>query len=235
MNEEVLRRSPLHEVLHASGACFEARSGWLMPTSMVSTEEDAVVTLTISDESAHGKLLLEGDLAAGVISTVMHIQAPMVGYSVPYKGGRVYSLRPDLFFVATMPGLESELMEPLRTTAAGEGELVTVTDVTAGQSQIRVTGNACRELLPRLCGLDFGEAAFPDGCAKTSSLAKTTQLILRSDSGGVLSFLILGGRSLAAYIWDMMVRAGQEWNIKPVVAVVDNRTSNLATGSRETV
>ncbi len=217
MSEEALRRSPLHEVMQAAGVSFEARSGWLVPTSIVSAADDAVPVLTIADESAHGKLLLEGKGAADVIPAALRVPAPLLGLSAPCEDGRVYSLRPDLFFVATLPGTEPELVERLRTTAAGEGGLVTVTDVTAGRAQIRVTGSVCRQLLPKLCALDFGEAAFPDGCAKTSSLARTTQLILRSDRGGILSFLILGGRSVAAYVWDTMVQAGREWGITPVV------------------
>lgn len=218
MREEALRRSPLHEVLQAAGAGFESRYGWLMPTSIVSAADDYVPTITIADESVHGKLFLEGEGAADVIPTALRVRAPLLGHSESCDDGRVYSLRPDLFFVATLPGIEPELVERLRTITAGEGGLVTVTDVTAGRSQIRVTGSACRELLPKLCALDFGESAFRDGCAKTSSLARTTQLILRSDRGGILSFLILGGRSLAAYVWDTMVQAGREWGVTPVVS-----------------
>ena len=217
MREEALRRSPLHEVLQAAGAGFEARSGWLVPRSLVSAVDDAVQALTIADESTRGKLVVEGERAAGVISTALRVQAPLLGLSAPYEDGRAYSLRPDFFFVATPPGLEVELVERLRAVAASEGGFVTVTDVTAGRAQIRVTGSVCRQLLPKLCGLDFAETAFADGCGKISGLAKTTQLILRCDCDGVLSFSIVGGRSLGAYVWETILQAGREWEIAPVV------------------
>ena len=212
-----MRRSPLHEAMQSAGAGFEARSGWWLPTSLVSAAGAVVPTLTIADESAHGKLLLEGDRAASVIFTAIGVPAPSTGLSVACEEGRVYALRPDLFFVATSPGMETELVDRVRAAAADAGGLAIVTDVTSGRAHIRVTGSVCRQLLPKLCGLDFGEHSFRDGCAKISSLAKTTQLILRCDRDGVLSFSIVGGRSLGAYVWDMMLQAGREWGITPVV------------------
>lgn len=217
MREEALRRSPLHEVLQSAGVGFQARSGWLVPTSLVSADDDAAPRLTIADESSRGKLLVEGERSAGVISTALRVQAPILGLSVPCEDGRVYSLRPDFFFVATSPGKEVEVAERLRAVAANDGEFATVTDVTAGRAQIRVIGSLCRQLLPKLCGLDFGETAFADGCGKISGLAKTTQLILRCDWNGVLSFSIVGGRSLGAYVWETILQAGREWDIAPVV------------------
>jgi sarcosine oxidase subunit alpha len=80
-----------------------------------------------------------------------------------------------------------------------------------------LSGSECRQLLPKVCALDFGEKPFPDGCGKISSLARTTQLILRCDHDGILSFRIVGGRSLGAYVWKTMLQAGREWSIAPVV------------------
>ena len=212
-----MRRSPLHEAMQAAGAGFEARSGWWLPTSLVSAAGAAVPILTIADESAHGKLLLEGDRAASVVFTTIGVPAPSIGLSVACEYGRVYALRPDLFFVATSPGKETKLVDRVSAVTADVDGLTVVTDVTSGRAQIRVTGSVCRQLLPKLCGLDFGDHSFQDGCAKISGFAKTTQLILRCDRDGVLSFSIVGGRSLGAYVWEMMMQAGREWGITPVV------------------
>ncbi|MDP6793529.1 MAG: sarcosine oxidase subunit gamma family protein, partial [Anaerolineales bacterium] len=159
----------------------------------------------------------EGDRSSRLIFTAIGVHAPSIGQSVACEEGRVYALRPDLFFVATAPGVETELVDRVRAVDADAGGLAIVTDVTSGRAQIRVTGSLCRQLLPKLCGLDFGENSFMDGCAKTSSLAKTTQLILRCDRDGILSFGIVGGRSLGAYLWEMMLQAGREWGITPVI------------------
>ncbi len=220
MTEEALRRSPLHEVLQAAGAGFEIRCGWWVPTSLVSAADDAVTVLTIVDESMHGKLLLEGERASAVIAAALGAQPPAVGMSVPIEGGRMYALRPDFLFASTPPGAEVELAERLRAGAAdpksGDGPF-TVSDVSAGRAQVRVSGSESRQLLSKLCGLDLSGAAFPDGCAQISSLAKTTQLILRCDRDGVLSFRIIGGRSLGAYLWETVLQAGSEWGISPAV------------------
>ena len=219
--KEALRRSPLHNTLQDVGTGLEVRSGWLVATGLVSATDAAVPMLTIADESAHGKLLLEGENASDVIATAMHLHPPSVGLSVPYRTGRVYSLRPDLFFMSTLPTIDSEWVKQLRATAARNEGLVTMTDMTDGRSQIRVTGKVCRQFLAKLCARDFGDFSFPDGSARTTSLARTTQLILRSDQHDQLSFVVVGGRSLGAYVWDTMVQAGHEWTITPTMCESD--------------
>lgn len=216
-----MRRSPLHDLLQAAGAVFEVRSGWFVATSIGTKADDAVSVLTIADESAHGKLMVEGDGAANMISTALQVHAPTVGLSSRSEAGQVYSLRRNLFFIATSPGLETGLVERLRATDVVQSGLVTITDVTAGRAQIRITGSVCRLFLPKLSALDFTETSFPDGSAQISSLARTTQLIVRADQGGALSFLVVGGRSLGAYMWGIMLQAGREWGITPVLSADD--------------
>jgi heterotetrameric sarcosine oxidase gamma subunit len=103
----------------------------------------------------------------------------------------------------------------LTNQAADHPDLITVTDVTHGNAELWLIGPNSAELLSRLCGLDFHDSQFPNGTAKQSSLAKTTQLIIRRDLGDVPTYALIGGRSLAAYLWQTILEAGQDWGIQP--------------------
>ena len=71
-------------------------------------------------------------------------------------------------------------------------------------------------LLSKMCGLDFHPAEFPNGTAKQSSFAKTTQLIIRSDLNDVPAYYIIGARSLGDYLWKVIIEAGREWDLIPI-------------------
>ena len=88
--------------------------------------------------------------------------------------------------------------------------------VTHGQADLVLIGPFSMDLLSRLCGLDFHSKHFPNLTAKQSSVAKTRQLILRRDLGEHLAFSLIGARSLADYLWQMIFEAGQDLNIAPV-------------------
>ena len=56
----------------------------------------------------------------------------------------------------------------------------------------------------------------PNETAKQSSLAKTTQLIIRRDIGELPAFSIIGAQSLGPYVWDTMIEAGREFGLVPI-------------------
>jgi sarcosine oxidase gamma subunit len=76
------------------------------------------------------------------------------------------------------------------------------------------------ELLGRLCALDFHPGQFPDSSARQTSVAKTTQLIIRDDldDGRVLSYSVVGARSLGAYLWEAILDSGRDLDIRPLGA-----------------
>ena len=87
--------------------------------------------------------------------------------------------------------------------------MVTVTDVTHGRAQLRLSGARAAELLSRLCALDFHPDHFPDGAARQTSVAKTTQLVIRDDVDGGLSYSLIGARSLGGYLWRTILEAAR--------------------------
>jgi heterotetrameric sarcosine oxidase gamma subunit len=168
--------------------------------------------VVLADESANAKVLVQGERAAQVVQEVFSTGEMGIGAGVHSQKGRVYRLRRDLFLVGAAPGGEEGVVEAVE---AGRGDcFVTVTDLTHGRAEIRVAGPASRALMSKVCGLDL--AALENGAARQSSVAKTAQLVLRRDLGGLPGFALVGGPSLAQYLWDTLAEAGAEWRIRPI-------------------
>ncbi len=166
--------------------------------------------MALADETANGKLQVEGRDAA----TVWESPEAEIGARVAIDSERVYRLRADCFFVSTSPGREIGVRRTLIERASGG--FVTVTNLTHAWSEIRVLGPDAPTLMSRVCGLDFAAAAFPEGAAKQTSVARTTQLVIRRDAAELPAFSVFGARSLAAYLWGILMDAGSDLQIAPI-------------------
>lgn len=189
------------------------------------------LTAVLFDASENGKIMVEGAEAAGMLNQMWPALSAGVGHSawvigsgIEVGSGQVYCLRSDLFFVHTPPAYEAQMLEQLsRHTQASAGR-ITVTPVTHGRAELRLVSaeaahaavgaeSRCRTLLSRVCGLDFGAAAFPDLTARMTSLAKTRQLVIRRDQDDQLTYAIIGPRSLGAYVLATLAEAGRDLGI----------------------
>ena len=217
-----VKRSPLHGIALRLGADFgEPCAGWLIAAAFGRTDQELAAArraIGIVDESCNGKLMLQAESGAAeeVVSTAFGIPRLELGQGTRTAAVRCYRLRPDLFFIGTTPGKETPAREVLEAAAARTGALATVTDTTHGNSELRLIGPRTAELMSKLCGLDFDDSSFPEDGARLSSVAKTTQLILRRDVNPYRSYSMLGASSLAAYLWDTIVEAGREYEIAPL-------------------
>ncbi len=211
--------SPLQTTSEKLGAQFTDREGWRVAASYANVDEEIAAArehVALSDETPNGKIFVEGKDADSVLRDVFGLTSLAIGLGAAIGQGYAYRLRHDMFFVSTPAGVEESALDKLMTGARTANQFVTVTDVTHGNAELRVVGAASRELLSKLCGLDFHPDVFANHAAKQSSLAKTTQLIIRRDIGLLPAFSIIGARSLGAYVWEALMRAGREWNILPV-------------------
>jgi heterotetrameric sarcosine oxidase gamma subunit len=225
MNDRVRKITPLYITTQALGARFVDLDGWQVPEAYGSTEEELAVArqgVVVADASANGKWLIEGQTAAGLLGEAWALPDLPVGLGAAVETGRpggqlnVYRLRPELYFASVAVGEASGPLEALAGQAGSGADLLTVTDISHGRAELWLVGPTSAELLSRLCGLDFHDSRFPDGAAKQSSLAKTTQLIIRRDLDGLPCYALIGDRSLAAYLWDTIVDAGSDLDIRPI-------------------
>ena len=210
-----VKLTPLHSITQRLGATFTEGQGWRIP-EVYTTPEDEITAarerIALADETPNGKLLLEGAEAESVLMDTLDLD------SLKINEGRegIYRLRSDLFFISTPPGKEVNIQKKLTASSTESDQFVTITDVTHGRAEIRVIGSASQELLSKVCGLDFHPSAFPNETAKQSSLAKTTQLIIRCDIGELSAFSIIGAQSLGPYVWDTLMEAGREFGVVPI-------------------
>lgn len=101
-------------------------------------------------------------------------------------------------------------------TIRDSSALVTATDVSHGCGTALLAGASAAMVLPKLCGLDFSEEAFPNLHAAQTSLAKVRALIVRRDFRGRPAYLIAVGRSLAEYVWEQLLDAAREFEPRVV-------------------
>ena len=219
-----MKLSPLHSILTKLNASFEDQHGWQVANQIGSSEAGQTALqsgVAIADLSSTGKIVVEGQQASAVIDQGLGVAASGLNILSGLDAGSfgVYRLRTDQYFVHSVSAASAELAEKLNAAApapTSSADLVTVSNVTEGRSEIILMGPAAAELLARLCGLDFSDAAFPNLQARQTSVAKTGQLILRHDRLGQAAYGLIGERSLAAYLWETTVQAGHDLNIQPV-------------------
>lgn len=210
-----VKLTPLHSIVQCLGATFTEQRGWRIPEVYTTPESEIAAArerLALADETPNGKLLLEGDQAESVLMDAFDLG------SLKVNEGRdgIYRLRNDLFYISTPPGREISTQKKLTTAQAASKQFVTITDITHGRVEIWVIGPDSHELLSKVCGLDFHPSAFPNETAKQTSLAKTTQLIIRCDIGELPAFSIIGAQSLGPYVWNTMMEAGVEFGVVPI-------------------
>lgn len=222
-----LKRSPIESRAQALNARFLEVAGWAVAEAYGSADQEAAAarsSVVLVDRSAAGKLLVEGAGAEPVIRSVFPPDAERpggalagtaIGAGQAAGAARLFRLRSDRYFVGTRPGGEPELRDLLEKAASSIGGLTSVVDMTHGWAELWLVGPASAELLSRLCGLDFAARAFPDLAARQSSVAKTSQLIVRNDLGELPAYGLIGPRSLAGYLWDTILEAGRDLKATP--------------------
>lgn len=127
---------------------------------------------------------------------------------------------PDEWMVLGPATARPRINHWLGELAGSDPEPVSVVDVTHGRALMRLTGTPAKEVLSKLCAIDFVDELFPTGGALRSSVAKLVTDIVRDDTDGVTSYLLHCERSSGQYLWDSLVDAGEEFRINTSVSAV---------------
>jgi heterotetrameric sarcosine oxidase gamma subunit len=218
MAETPFKVSPLYNVLRQSGGRFVIQDGWYVADSLAGIEDKPTVAhqgVFVVDESHRGKIMIHGESGDRAVASLNAPSPQLVGHGIIAENLIIIRLRRDQLFINTPPGEEQEILNRLTNSLTAIGPTVTLTDMTQGRFQLRLVGAASSRVLGRICGIDFHPENFPNLTAVQTSVAKTTQLIIREDAGGVVSFSIIGARSLAEYLWTILMDSGQNYGIQP--------------------
>lgn len=214
--------SPLRTRWEALGArVVDVAEGWSLPAAFAGAQAEVEAArrgVALGDESARGKLLIQGSQAEAAVARALGAAPGAVGATAALGGAEVCRLRPDLLFLGAPPAQRAGLLEALTAAAAAASSLTTVTDVTHGRFELRLVGPAAPELLSQVCGLDLHPSAFPSGQGRQTSVAKTRQLVVRADLAALPAYRLIGGRALGAFVWDALMVAGRELGLVPIGA-----------------
>jgi len=214
------KHTPIYESAKKLNAEFIEQDGWLVAQKYGNAavdKRDIFKSVALCDQSDNGKIRVEGKTAGVVLGA----DELAINEGKVVDWGQVYRLRQDLFILCSVESV-AETAVSLSKIASDSSDLITVTDVTHGHSELWLIGPKGGAMLSRICGLDFYDGQFPNGAAKQSSAAKTNQLIVRRDLDEVLVYILIGPRSLGSYLWKTIMEVGQDLGIRPVAKTVLN-------------
>lgn len=101
---------------------------------------------------------------------------------------------------------EMQLESSLRSMRGdGPGSLFTATVTTHGYGVLALGGPHSRGCLGKLTGLDLREHAFTDSRLAQTSVANVRATLLRKDLDHRQAYIILVGRSVGAYVLEVMI------------------------------
>ena len=150
----------------------------------------------LSDETAASKLLVYESFGTGDAVTA-RFGARFGSSAAAAGGGLTCGVRPGEWLLL---GGDSTTTSPIDETVA--------VDLTHGLAMFRLTGPAATEVLAAVCSIDTSEEMMPDGAVCGASVARVACTLVRNDTAGERSYLILAERSYGRYLFDALRDAG---------------------------
>lgn len=189
--------------------------------------------VTAAERAFLGHLNLRGDPGdAGFLEAVERVLGVGLPLTPNTAAGSdeltVYWLCPDEWLIVTGADRQTALEGELRQ-ALGEHH-VAITDVSGGQTVLRLGGPRLRDLLAKGCSLDLHPRQFrPGQCAQTL-YAKAPVLLRAVDAG---TFELVVRRSFADYLWQWLEDAAGEYGL--AVLAADAQTAAPPAAKRQGV
>jgi len=168
--------------------------------------------VVVSERPFLGHLNLHGDLDDetfhAAVKTALGFSVPVAPNTVTEsKQAQACWLGPNEWLIICAEdrrqSLLQELSEALRDLFAA------VTDISAGQTIIRIGGDCAREVISKGCTLDLHPRVFNKGQCAQSGIAKVSVLIRHVDD--VPTFDVVVRRSFAEYLWMWFKDAAAEY------------------------
>lgn len=91
-------------------------------------------------------------------------------------------------------------------------------DLTHGLTLLRLTGPNAPDLLARVCALDLSDAMTPDATLRRCPVAGLGVTLVRDDTDGERSYLLLVDRSYGQSLAEVLLDAGAEFGLRPAPA-----------------
>jgi len=164
--------------------------------------------VTLEDAGSHGMITLRGDLASEVLRAAV---SAAVGQQVPgqrgiaMEGARgVAWMSPDELLLIVPQDAAADTAAGLERALADEFALVA--DVSDARAVFRLRGGAVRDVMAKLCPVDFTPAAFGPGQIRRTRAAQVAVALWFS---GPDEITLVCFRSVAGYVRDLLETAAR--------------------------
>ncbi len=233
-NHDIFKRTPMHAVQEQEGAIFRRVGVWkrarYFSKDLASTDEIEAVRkgVGIIDVSTLGKFRLFGPdalkaLQRVYISDMSRIPEGKLKYSAMLNhdgmivdDGVVARDGDGTYYLTASSGRAGGTIEWIRYHTRYDGwnfHMVNLTDTLAA---VNLAGPRSREVLTRVTDADLSNEAFPYmGYRKMTLTGDIPVRALRVGFVGELSYELHFPASYGRAVWDLLMEAGKEFNIRP--------------------
>ncbi len=175
-------------------------------SALQDASHDGIVA--VREDGLQGMITLRGDLSAAAVGSAIK---DVAGLAVP-EGGRISGDRtgglcwmsPDELLLLCPHEDADANVERLQQGVKDTHSLVV--NVSDARALFRVSGPAAREVMAKLCPVDFSPDAFTPGMFRRTRMAQVPAALWMSDDG---TFHIICFRSVAEYVFGLLKVASQ--------------------------
>ena len=211
-----VKKSPVHHKLVQLGAVFEPISQWSCATEFSDPEEEADAVRCgagLLDLSFTSKWELKGQGVGQFLGSILDRPAPEPGGVASTDSGYAARISPDHALIVSDQG-DDRIIAQITDRNSLSG-CFHVTDRSSGLGNFLVCGPQTRALLRRLTSLDLRESSFANLQCRCGPMAATHATIVRRDRGSLAGYEILCHSEYAEYLWDCLVEAGEDFEMRP--------------------
>jgi len=180
----------------------------------------------IYDLSSMANFIMQGRDALSVLQKICgnDMDAPVgkVVYTqmLNERGGieadiTVTKLRQDKFFIVTAGATALKDFDYIERFIP-EGAHAFLVDMSSSYAMLGVMGPNARRLMEKVTDADLSNSGFPYGTAREISVGYATPLAVRMSFVGELGWELYVPTEFAAGMFDSLMEAGEEFNVKPV-------------------
>ncbi len=225
-----LKITPLHQKHLGLAAPIVEAGSWQRAYSYGSPLDEVMAVrngVGIIDVSTLGKLEVKGRDAAVLMDkvytqTFSNLRIGRIRYGVLctdsgtiLDDGTVMRKSDTHFFVTTTTGNVELIEEWFKWWMAGTGLCAHITNVTSAYAAINVAGPKARETLSKITQLNLEPKSFRYMRSKEGLVANIPTLLLRIGFVGETGWELHFPAEYAEFMWDQLMIAGEEFNIKP--------------------
>lgn len=184
--------------------------------------EDDGATVQLSETPFRGLINIRGDsndaAFVAAVKKATRLDLPTTPNTVSGKPAttRIFWLGPDEWMVVTKPGGGKRAFDALWKNLKMDGLHASVADTSEARTTITLSGANARNVMTKLCSLDFHPSQFgPGQCAQTI-VAKVGVMITQTaetKTGGA-TYELYALRSFSTYLWNRLVDAANEYGVQ---------------------